>query len=309
MKYDICFYHYPCSDGVASCWIVNKKEDGIECIKMKPQFHLDLGRLGLCKGANIICVDITPNKETLIKLDGICNSLTILDHHKSNREMLDELEWEKSELIKVFDMNRAGCQITWDYLFPGEERPWFINYIADRDLWKWELPDSKEINTGLFEMKYTTLEKLDELYASNKDDIYQSIKEVGMEKMKMDKYILDKCIKMSQYCYLHMLNGDKYTVILGNPPTDLRSDYGNQVLLTEPKVRGEKIMISASWHLDFYSEEWWISLRSLTPDVDVSAIAKQLGGGGHPCASGFTIKRNNGEDLWDYFSLIPYDEQ
>lgn len=303
-KYYICFYHHPCSDGMASNWVVNKYCDTVESIGMKPQFNIDSGMMGLCKDINIICVDIIPSKDSLQKLDGHCKTLTILDHHKTNKEILEELNWEKSQLIKVFDMERAGCQITWDYLFPKIERPWFIDYIGDRDLWKWELPDSKEINTGMFEMKINSIDKFNELYQMKKNDIYPKMKSIGEEKIKMNNKIIEKCIRMSVYCHLLLPNGNKLLVILGNPPTDLRSDYGNQSLLGEPNFNYEKINVSASWHLDFYSQEWWISLRSLTPNNDVSAIAKQFGGGGHPCASGFTIKRSDGKDLWDYFSLV-----
>jgi uncharacterized protein len=302
-KYNICFYHHPCSDGMASCWAVNKYCDSVEMIGTKPQFYLDTGRVSLCKDANIICVDVIPSKESLQMLDGHCKTLTILDHHKTNKEVIEELNWKNSQLIKVFDMDRAGCQITWDYFFPLEERPWFIDYIADRDLWKWELPDSKDINTGMFEMKINSVDKFNELFLMKKNDICPEIKRIGEEKIKINTKIIEKCIRMSLYCHLHLPNGDKQLVILGNPPTDLRSEFGNQSLLGEPFYNYEKVKVSASWHLDFYSQEWWISLRSLTPNDDVSAIAKQFGGGGHPCASGFTIKRNDGNDLWDYFSL------
>ena len=48
-------------------------------------------------------------------------------------------------------MNRSGCQIVWDEFMTtpvlgiSKPRPKFIDYIADGDLWKWELPDGKLI--------------------------------------------------------------------------------------------------------------------------------------------------------------------
>lgn len=303
-KYDICFYHKPCSDGLASCWAVSKYCDSVMCIGMSPQFVFDIGRLNLCKGGHIICVDVIPNKETLDALDGICSSLTILDHHKTNKEILDDTEWTQSLLIKIFDMNRAGCQITWDYLFTGIDRPWFIDYIADRDLWKWELSDSKAINAGLYELKYNTLDRLDELYNNNKEAVYQILKQSGLDKQEFDDKVINQYIDKAFICYLHIPDGTKQLIILGNPPPEYRSEFGNKCLLANPTHNIEIINISACWHLDFISQEWWISLRSLTPANDVSAIAKQFGGGGHPCASGFTIKRSDGKDIWDYFTMV-----
>ena len=155
----------------------------------------------------------------------------------------------------------------------------------------------------MFEMKINSIDSFNELFETKKNEIYPKMKKIGEEKIKMNTNIIEKCIRLSSYCHLHLPNNKKQLVILGNPPTDLRSDFGNQSLLGEPLYKYEKVKVSASWHLDFYSQEWWISLRSLKPEDDVSEIAKQFGGGGHPCAAGFTIKRRDGKDLWDYFSL------
>ena len=41
---------------------------------------------------------------------------------------------------------------------------------------------------------------------------------------------------------------------------------------------------------------WWFSVYTSKEDVDVSLIAKQLGGGGHRKAAGFSVKK-----LEDFF--------
>ena len=68
-KYNICFYHNPCSDGMASNWIVNKYCESVESIGMKPQFNIDSGMMGLCKNVNIICGYYSKQK-SIQKLDG-----------------------------------------------------------------------------------------------------------------------------------------------------------------------------------------------------------------------------------------------
>ena len=56
---------------------------------------------------------------------------------------------------------------------------------------------------------------------------------------------------------------------------------------------------SIMWRYNFINDEWYISMRGVN-ELDLSAIAKDFGGGGHPKACGFTIPK--GENLYTYFT-------
>ena len=98
-----------------------------------------------------------PKINYLIELVSKAKNVVILDHHKSSESMIVENK-DKLDLIPnlyiEFDMNRSGCQMSWDYFFDNAPRPFFIDYMGDRDLWTWKLSNSKEINIGLWELGY-----------------------------------------------------------------------------------------------------------------------------------------------------------
>ena len=64
----------------------------------------------------------------------------------------------------LFDMNHSGARLSWDFFHPGKLPPKFINYIEDRDLWKWELPSSKEFSAAfvMVPFKFEEYEKFED---------------------------------------------------------------------------------------------------------------------------------------------------
>ena len=76
----------------------------------------------------------------------------------------------------------------------------------------------------------------------------------------------------------------------GNINPGFRSDLGN-ALCSKPFKDGTMPDFAATWQFDPKSEEWWISLRGVpNRSPDLSVITSSFGGGGHPMASGITIK-------------------
>ena len=185
-EFNICFYHNLGSDGICAAWVVKNAVSNSNDLKMVRSQSIFTNHTCDCKNADIICVDVIPCKELLLLMLEICNSFTILDHHKTNKKILGTIEHDN--LTTVFDMTRSGCQIAWDY-FHESERPWFLDYIADRYLWAWKLPNSKEINVGLHELGYNTIDKFDELVINNNTEIIESIRKFGEDKLTLDNII------------------------------------------------------------------------------------------------------------------------
>ena len=74
--------------------------------------------------------------------------IVLLDHHKSAAS-----QWIGVEPIPnvdlLFDMDRSGAQMAWDYFHPGSIQPPLIEHIGDRDLWRFGLADTKAFCAGL----------------------------------------------------------------------------------------------------------------------------------------------------------------
>lgn len=312
-KIDVLVYHEKCSDGIASAWIVKKYSNNIgEILPCKAGSSIDVKKY---YGKTILFVDICPPWENTSSL-ATNNKLIIMDHHKSAKDGFD-LNGISPNIEFIFDMNRSGCQIVWDNLFEGI-RPWFIDYIADRDLWKWKLPDSKFINLALFHNREINFEGLDKLMENKDEGLLNKLAEKG----KMIDEIQTKELEFeeSRSVVAKMCIGEVvYIVKLGTIIPYLRSDLGNR--LTKKMIVDEKGVkrlpdFSAIWTYDISSSEWWISLRGHDTSPDLSVLSKKLGGGGHPKASGFTIdgklKKKDcknfdcdcKQDLNDYFKVV-----
>jgi oligoribonuclease NrnB/cAMP/cGMP phosphodiesterase (DHH superfamily) len=274
-----------------------------------------------------------PSYDMLRELCARCSKVVVLDHHKTNLDIAGRIHPEDlgiggwaANLELVFDMTRAGCQIAWDWItaqipqpdnFGASEyqtRPWFLEYVADRDLWTWRLPNSKLINTALFGLKLTiTPDAIAEKLAPIRTDtdqerfITQELMPYALAAEEFNNDLLRTACNKATECQLVLPRKDgesntaTYRVWLGTTIGSLRSDLGNQ-LCNKPFLDGKLPDLAAIWHYEFSADEWWISLRCLANSwIDVSAIAKEFGGGGHRCAAGFTLKAPVNSNITNIF--------
>jgi oligoribonuclease NrnB/cAMP/cGMP phosphodiesterase (DHH superfamily) len=296
LKYDIIIYHNPCSDGVAAAWVVKHfipTAELIPCFAGKTPSN----DIQYFYGKKIIFVDICPNKEYLMELKNLAEYITILDHHITAYKNLENISEEN--INYVFNNNLSGCMIAWNY-FSNEEMPWFLSYIGDRDLWKWELPYSKEINTVLFEDDHTNFKGLTKLFDTPFDDnLYKSFAERG----KILVEFKDKLIKTAMKSAIHSKYKNKKIWLYTCPP-DILSEVGN-ALMDKNFKDNQKPDFAVCWRYNVMTHEYYISMRSNAISTDVSEICKELGGGGHRNAAGCTLSGNT--ILRNFF--IPFNEE
>jgi hypothetical protein len=312
------YYHSPCSDGHAAAWAIKAHLGQLDKYSAPGTYNIiyipstpgcqqiDMA-LFMTPGSEAWFLDLMPSYEILEQLCQHASRVVVLDHHKTNMDICgrihDELPWT-SNLYLVFDMKRAGCQIAWDWItaqLPGSNgeplaRPWFLEYIADRDLWTWRLPNSKLINTALFGLKLTitpdSIDKLASIKTPEDQERYitKELMPYALAAEEFNNDLLRAACNKADECVLTVPStGQTYRVWLGNTIGSLRSDLGNQ-LCNKALPDGSLPDLSASWHYEFPKDEWWISLRSIDTGADVSAISKEFGGGGHMRAAGFTLR-------------------
>ena len=146
----IVFGHHPCPDGIASIICL------AEILGMSNTFYCGLNHgdpddmekaiLELIESrdpAHIIFADIIPPARILTKLLATTNiSITLLDHHQSQIEMLkqnsdtlsDYINSTPPRLLTDLDVTRSGAAITYDYVYGKIERPNYISLIHAIDL-------------------------------------------------------------------------------------------------------------------------------------------------------------------------------
>ena len=145
---DIIYSHNACPDGFVAAMIAKRRYPEAEVI------FLDHGadhteNLKKTAGKDVLMLDFSlRTREENDALAMITKSFRILDHHKTAEAVL------ASAPYAVFDMKRSGAGLAWDYLFGGK-RPWVVDFVEDRDLWNWKLPNSKEICAFLGTLEFT----------------------------------------------------------------------------------------------------------------------------------------------------------
>lgn len=190
--------------------------------------------------------------------------ITVIDHHKTAWKELEGLPYV------TFSLQKSGAVLAWEHFFNGDyfvEVPKILQYVQDRDLWKFELPFSEEVN----------------LYIATLDQAFDAWDEFDLSKALISGDAI-KAFRDSQVdracrnVRWEEIGGYKVPVL---NLSDNISEVGNQLCQKFPEAA-----FSASY-CDRADGKRSFSLRSIG-EFDVSAIAKQFGGGGHRNAAGFT---------------------
>ena len=160
-KTPLCIYHGNCADGFTAAWAVRK------ALGEDVEFFPGVYQSSPPDVANrhVVLVDFSYKRPVLDEMAGSANSILILDHHKtaaddlagyqvpfgnSWRRHLDNINQDVCEgcagrPYALFDMERSGAQLAWDFFHEGTKRPNLVDYVADRDLWQFRLPLSREV--------------------------------------------------------------------------------------------------------------------------------------------------------------------
>ncbi len=273
-------YHGDCYDGFGAAWAIRKS------LATRPNAAHDT--YSPCKygqpmpevqdGEEVILVDFSYPAAQLKALAERSFFLSVLDHHKTAQaDMAELIKDPPANMEIVFDMNRSGAMIAWDE-FMETPAPRFIEYLQDRDLWTKKLPYHEEVTAYIqsFERTFPNFDTLEIVL-----DTESGVRDAASLGDGILRYKSQKVDEMCQQAVRVTLGGHE-NIPAVNCPYVFASDVGNRLLDLHPDAP-----FAAYW---FYrnDRQWQWGLRSRqTEDVDVSAIAKGYGGGGHKNAAGF----------------------
>ena len=265
----ICIYHNNCLDGFGAAWAVrNALGDDVEFYKgVHQQPPPDVS------GMDVILVDFSYKKEVLEDMLQTATSITILDHHISAEKDLSGL-LKSGKINGLFDMNKSGAMLAWQWFNPDQQPPKLIAHIQDRDLWLFKLEGTREIYAALSSYPYD-FKVWDKLMASNDDEL-AALKRDG----EAIERRLQKDIKELITSGVRRMVIAGYDVPVLNASSAYVSDAGHIMSIGEP-------FAACYWdHPNGRS----FSLRSSEDGIDVAEVAKRYGGGGHQKAAGFTVE-------------------
>lgn len=265
MSRPLVIYHGPgCPDGFTAAWVAwQKLGDNAEYL---PAQHGDAPPLSSLEGREVYVLDFSYPREVLVEMHARARSLLVLDHHKSAQEALAGLDFCR------FDMHRSGAKLAADHFGCAWESTRLVDYVEDRDLWRWKLVDSKEINAaiGAEQQAFLVWTQL----AERLNNSWGSVSKEGAAILRAQAQLVERITKTAR----EMLIGG-HKVLFANAPV-LQSEVGEVLAQGRP--------FGATWYAASDGKTR-VSLRSTKDGIDVAEIAKLFGGGGHRNAAGFEI--------------------
>lgn len=295
--YDYVIYHKNCYDGFTGLFVLSLTKYMDDRTIIYPDVPSATTIPSNIDNKNIIIIDVAYSKQILSNIVKRVKKMTFIDHHLSIRSDVEELDIPSIHEI-VYDVNKSGASLTWEYFFPQKTLPKFIKYVQDNDIGTWKLKHTIPFITAL-ELQYNTYPSkynlehwkslLDDSIVANmiKDGIlYNQYKDYlvhnNSKKISMHYFPSNKIHNM----YPNIANTiGQYKVAVYNGVT-----CPNTASLSINILDNNDCDFVIFWVLNLNQNKYILQLRSKT--VDVSEIAKTFGGGGHALASACAIDAN-----------------
>lgn len=323
---EMIWWHKNCADGLfaAATVIAARLRDGVDerNILHKPVQYGDITMGNVDEWADELdtlgieqlwVVDFSLPQDVAYKIMERCDGLEIqwIDHHKTAFESwgYDLAESQQvnsfhkvggSTLHTTLDNRQAGADLAWVTLFPDRPIPHAIKLVADRDLWKFEYgSESRHFNAGLYAQRdryfdphlwgrWLAEHQADPLDPDTLDLEMLNILDIGRV---IHEQTMTEVHQFAMEATTIDFHGLKVAVV--NAPPKYASELGSY--LTDEE-NGQAVEAALIWSVG--KDGVRCSLRS-KGDVDVSAIAKKYGGGGHRNAAGFAV-----DGLTEFANLI-----
>lgn len=282
---DLVVYHGGCADGTAAAWALWSRFLNRDSNKL---FYGQHGQANLpdVKDKIVVFVDFSYKIDVMKKLLSDAKHIRVLDHHESAKPLLTI---DSSKFSIVLDMDRSGAQIAYDEannLAANPVRPWFIDSIADRDLWRFALPNTKALTRAMLFLGFMkSVDAFDSITQS--DPTY--LLHIGDVLVKDEDERIDQTVsKAGQFLLVHPTNKNlQWKVCVARCEHNIASEVGNRL------AKLGWCDFAMCYRYDVIEDKWYISCRAAEtrPDIHLPNILKEFDpkSGGHVHAAGMEL--------------------
>ncbi|MFZ2857121.1 DHH family phosphoesterase [Acidovorax sp.] len=221
-------------------------------------------------GRAVYILDFSFEAGILRAIEARAAKLVMLDHHKSAAEKLTGFACRCG--VVHFDMGKSGARLAWEFFHPDQPVPELLKYIEDRDIWKWEFPESAAFLSAL-DMEPQSFVRWREIAAFTPDQIAAFMARGAAMDEKYRKLAAD----LAEGAQPLVFNGIEGLMV--NAPGMFHSLVGDML---SAKTGTFALMWSAG------AKGVKVGLRAQR-NFDCIALAESMGGGGHAQACGFKM--------------------
>lgn len=241
------------------------------------------------KDVDLIVVDYSFPVEHFNLHVKLFKSVLVLDHHESAiRDYSEFFPYETNDknwktitvgntAKVILSEHESGAKLCHLYYYPEHSVPYYIELVSDRDLWKFNYPETRIFYYGIKFLNCNNFNEMSDIvnnqyeYVLTSGRIYE--KDVA-ERIENVRNSGTKLIKV-------LINDKEYDCGIVNSYLDIASDLCSTIM------DKEKCSLSIAYTIK-KDNKVTCSLRSIK-EIDSLPISSKFGGGGHKNASGFTI--------------------
>ena len=287
-----CLYHKNCLDGFMSMVVAKTAVEKCgELFEYFPMAYGDEVPQSALECDRMYVLDFSLDPDFLKRED--LPEIVILDHHLSAVEKYgmegDHMLTPKTRVL--LNQSKSGCVLTWEDFYGSNSFNELCLVVQDRDLWNFEMEETKAINAYLWSLDFDVYKWQDifepsSLSMNSQAYINHDIYEKGMIILyQQNAYVRQHLTESGDglpICeYIKESFGHKVSFVNASV---LQSDIGNAML---DKDSSTGIALVYYFKSDMSAK---VSLRSRKSEtIDVSKVAGLFGGGGHKNAAGFTL--------------------
>ena len=288
--YNYIIYHSGCFDGFTGFYLFTKSGK----MEKKPVVYPDYPSTDKVppgiEGKNVISIDVAYKPWIVEKIAKKANKFLFIDHHITHQRAIQSLQLPVPHEV-VYQIDRCGATLVWEYFFPNKPKPEFVKMIEDNDLGRWQLPDTLNFIAGL-EVKHRLKPNFDILRSWDNLLAPSYLKKLIIRGRHYNEYKTKMINLQSRRAEFLKFPSKKLIkklkLDIPSRRVGVLNGGGVSVSLVGKKIAEDSnCEYALIWRYSLSEKKFIFSFRSISTDVEV--VARAFGGGGHKLAAGAAI--------------------
>jgi uncharacterized protein len=267
----LVLFHAQCLDGLVAAWLAWHG--------MRQRADFVPVRYGEapppCADRTVMILDFCYTPELTARMADEAKRIVILDHHKTSIAAFQSRWVPRANVLTLFDTTLSGAELAASYFDMHGE--WMVAYVADRDLWRFALSQSRGVNAFLAAA----------VLGRETRDAFLRLDEI--KRMPMRKVVAQgEGAQLQVEAYIRQVKAEARLVSFAGYPNIPLLNLAKPMTSDVVNELAEGRTFAVGWREE--AKSYVFSLRSRgAHGFDVAQLAERFGGGGHHNAAGFTL--------------------